>query len=115
MQFLLLIHASEARVAELRQSELGEIMSACTAYTEAMQKAGIRLGSNRLDSVATAHTVRIADGKTYVLNGPYAETKEQLGGYYSIEVPDMTAAQSWAARCPGARYGTIEVRPIWTM
>jgi hypothetical protein len=59
--------------------------------------------------------VRIQDGKTKVLNGPYAEAKEQLGGYYLIDVPDMDSALSWAARCPGANYGTVEVRPIWPM
>jgi len=59
--------------------------------------------------------VRIQDGKTKVLNGPYAEAKEQLGGYYLIDVPDMDSALSWAARCPGANYGTVEVRPIWQM
>ena len=64
---------------------------------------------------ASATTVRVADGKTKVLDGPYAETKEQLGGYYLIDVPDLDAALSWAARCPGASVGTIEVRPVWTM
>ena len=64
---------------------------------------------------AAATTVRVANGKTNVLNGPYAETKEQLGGFYMIDVPDLDAALSWAARCPGAEYGTIEVRPVWGM
>jgi len=59
--------------------------------------------------------VRVADGKTQVLDGPYAETKEQLAGYYLIDVPDLDAALSWAARCPGASVGSIEVRPIWVM
>ena len=63
----------------------------------------------------TATSVRVADGKTNVLDGPYADTKEQLGGYYMIDVPDMDAAISWAARCPGASTGTMEVRPIWPM
>jgi len=59
--------------------------------------------------------VRVRGGKTEVLNGPYAETREQLGGYYVIDVPDLDAALTWAARCPSSSYGTIEVRPIWDM
>jgi hypothetical protein len=68
-----------------------------------------------LQPSSTATTVRVKSGKTEVLNGPYAETKEQLGGYYIIDVPDLDAALSWAARCPGASVGTIEVRPIMAM
>jgi len=59
--------------------------------------------------------VRIANGKSQVLNGPYADSKEQLGGYYLIDVPDLDAALSWAARCPAASHGVVEVRPIWPM
>jgi len=58
-------------------------------------------------------TVKVANGKSQVLNGPYADTKEQLGGYYLIDVPDLDSALKWAARCPGASHGTIEVRPVW--
>jgi hypothetical protein len=115
MQYLLMICANEERIQAMSQAELGDVMSAYMAYTEAMEKAGVRLGSNRLQGVATAHTVRVKDGKSEVLDGPYAETREQLGGYYLIDVPDLASAQSWAERCPGARFGAIEVRPIWTM
>jgi hypothetical protein len=80
-----------------------------------VNKAGILVSSDRLRPAASATTVRVADGKTQVLNGPYAETKEQLGGYYLIDVPDLDAALSWAARCPGASYGSVEVRPVWQM
>jgi hypothetical protein len=90
-------------------------MAAYAAYTEALHKAGVYKGSNRLRPVATATTVRIADGKTQVLDGPYADSKEQLGGYFLIDVPDLDSALSWAARCPGAGHGVIEVRPIWSM
>ena len=72
-------------------------------------------GGNRLRPTAEATTVRVKGGKTEVLDGPYADTKEQLGGYYMIDVPDLDAALSWAARCPSASNGTIEVRPIWPM
>ncbi|MDE2298295.1 MAG: YciI family protein, partial [Burkholderiales bacterium] len=69
----------------------------------------------RLRPSSDATSVRVRHGKTEVLNGPYAETREQLGGYYLIDVPDLDAALAWAARCPSAGHGTIEVRPIWAM
>ena len=90
-------------------------MAAYGAYTEALQKAGVLRGANRLRPVDTATTVRLQSGKTEVLNGPYAETREQLGGYYMVDVPDLDSALSWAARCPAASYGVVEVRPIWPM
>ncbi len=76
---------------------------------------GRRHGRRRIacSRSASATTVRAADGKTKVLDGPYVETKEQLGGYFLIDVPDLDAALSWAARCPGASHGVVEVRPIW--
>ena len=73
------------------------------------------VAADRLKPTSAASTVRVADGKTKVLDGPYAETKEQLAGYYLIDVPDLDAALSWAARCPGASHGVMEVRPIWEM
>jgi hypothetical protein len=88
-------------------------MGAYHAYTEALTKAGVLAGSNRLRPISTATTVRVANGKTQVLNGPYADTKEQLGGYFLIDVPDLDAAISWAARCPASSHGTVEVRPVW--
>jgi hypothetical protein len=92
-----------------------KVMQAYRAYTEALKNAGVYVGSNRLQPVATATTVRTTDGKNQILNGPYPETKEQLGGYYLIDAPDLDAALSWAARCPGSSHGTVEVRPIWAM
>jgi hypothetical protein len=85
------------------------------AYTEALKQAGAYVGSNRLQPIATATTVRVADGKTQVLDGPYVDSKEQLGGYFLIEAADLDSAISWAARCPGSQHGSIEVRPIWKM
>jgi hypothetical protein len=90
---------------------LGEFQSATTAMAE----AGILVDSGPLQPPQSATTVRVRDGETQLSDGPFAEIKEQLGGYYLIEVPDLDAALSWAARCPGASHGTIEVRPIWTM
>jgi len=115
MQYILLLHANEAGFAKMTPAEQQQGMASYMAYTEALTKAGVLKGSNRLQPVATATTVRIVDGKTQVLDGPYADSKEQLGGYYLIDVPDLDAALSWAARCPGAGHGIIEVRPIWSM
>ena len=115
MQYLLLIYGNEAGMLSATKEAASRMMAAYAAYTEAMTKAGVYVGGNRLRPTSSATTVRVADDKTKVLNGPYAETKEQLGGYYMIDVPDLDAALSWAARCPGASFGSIEVRPIWTM
>ena len=115
MKYLLLIYANEAGMASASQESVGQMLAAYGAYTEAVKKAGAYVGSNRLRPTSSGTTVRVANGKTEVLDGPYAETKEQLGGYYMIDVPDLDAALSWAARCPGASHGTIEVRPIWEM
>src|SRR5215469_15842560 len=115
MEFLLLIHSDESKLQALREAERAQGLAAYGAYTEALQKAGVLRGGNRLRPVATATTVRVREGKTEVLNGPYAETREQLGGYYLIDVANLDAALSWAARCPGAGHGAVEVRPIWAM
>jgi hypothetical protein len=115
MQYLLLLHAEEAGFARMTPEEQQQGMAAYMAYSEALTKAGAMMGSNRLQPVAAATTVRITDGKTQVLDGPFADSKEQLGGYFLIDVPDLDAALSWAARCPGARHGVVEVRPIWAM
>ncbi|MGA9585083.1 MAG: YciI family protein [Terracidiphilus sp.] len=115
MQYLLTLYAEEAGFQRMTKEQQQQGMAAYMAYTEALQQAGLYKGSNRLQPIATATTVRTVDGKTQVLDGPYADTKEQLGGYFLIEAPDLDAALSWAARCPGAQHGIIEVRPIWTM
>src|SRR5882762_6971905 len=105
MQYLLLIYGNEAGMLSASKEATGQMMTAYTAYTEAMKKAGVLVGANRLQPSSTATTVRAPNGKSSVLDGPYAEAKEQLGGYYLIEVPDLDAALSWAARCPGAAHG----------
>jgi hypothetical protein len=115
MQYLLLIYGNEAAMATASEANIGQMMAAYGAYTEAMVKAGVMVGGNRLRASSSATTVRAPGGKTQVLDGPYAETKEQLGGYYIIEAPDLDAALSWAERCPGSAVGAIEVRPIWPM
>jgi hypothetical protein len=115
MKYLLMIYGNEAAMQSASKSDIDQMHAAYMAYTEALQKAGVIVGGERLQRSSGATTVRISDGKTKVLDGPYAETKEQLAGYYMINVPDLDAALSWAARCPGASYGVMEVRPVWEM
>ena len=98
---------------QMTEAQKQQGMAAYMAYTQALKKEGVLVGSNRLQPIAAATTVRVNDGKSQVLDGPYADTKEQLGGYYLVEVPDLDAALAWAARCPGAGHGTVEVRPVW--
>jgi hypothetical protein len=115
MKYLLMIYGNESAMQSASKADIEQMHGAYMAYTEALKKAGVIVGGERLHPASAATTVRVANGKTNVLNGPYAETKEQLGGYYMIDVPDLDAALSWAARCPGASQGSIEVRPIWPM
>jgi hypothetical protein len=112
---MLLIYGQEEGWKNIPKAEVDQMMAAYGAYTEAITKSGVCVGSNRLQQSSAATTVRTANGKTSVLNGPYAEVKEQLGGYYMIDVPDLDAALTWAARCPGSSRGAVEVRPIWEM
>ncbi len=115
MQYLLLLYSQEAHWAKMTQAQQQEGMAAYQAYGEALTKAGVLKNSNRLRPISDATTVRVTDGKSQVLDGPYVDSKEQLGGYYLIDAPDLDAALSWAARCPGASHGVVEVRPIWSM
>ena len=115
MQYLLMAYVQESVWPTMTKTQQEQGMAAYAAYSEALTKAGALKGSNRLRPIADATTVRVADGKSQVLDGPYADSKEQLGGYFLIDVPDLDAALSWAARCPAAEHGAVEVRPIWTM
>jgi hypothetical protein len=115
MEYILMVFADQAQFEKIPPAQASEALAAYGAYTEALQKAGVLRGSNRLRPVQSATTVRVKAGKTEVLNGPYAETREQLGGYFLIDVPDLDAALAWAARCPGASHGVMEVRPIWPL
>ena len=112
MQCMLLLYVDEAGWPQLTpaQQELG--MAAYNAYTEALTKAGILRGVNRLHSSSDASTVRIADGKPQVLDGPFVDSKEQLGGYYVIEVENLEKALEWAEKMPCMDHGTVEVRPL---
>jgi len=115
MEYMLLIYSDSSGFAQMSKAQADEALAAYGAYHQALEKAGVLRGTNRLRPPDTATTVRLKSGKTEVLNGPYAETREQLGGYFLIDAPDLDAALSWAARCPGASHGIVEVRPIWPM
>ena len=115
MEYLMLLYAQEDGWNAMTPEQQQQGVAAYRAYGEAVQKAGVLKGSNRLRPVASATTVKMADGKSQVLDGPYVDSKEQLGGYYLIDVPDLDTALEWAARCPGASHGTVEVRPVWSM
>jgi len=111
MKYMLLIYEDDAE----RVAMMDERMPTCAAYAEAMKKAGIYITGERLRGSSAATSVRVVGGKTQVVDGPYAESKEQLGGFHLIDVPDLDTALAWAARCPGAGRGLVEVRPVWPL
>jgi len=112
MKYMLLMYSSEAQVAQIRPEEQQALAQSWYGLLQEATAAGVLLGSNGLLSVSNATTVRVRDGKTLTTDGPFAETKEQLGGYYLIDVPNLDDAVHWAARCPSALGGSIEVRPL---
>lgn len=115
MQYLLLVYGSESAFANMTPEQQAAGVEAYGQFTQDIKQSGKWIGSNRLKPVASSTTVRVRDGKRVVTDGPFAETKEQLGGYYLIEAKDLDEAVAIAARCPGAQHGTMEVRPIWEM
>jgi hypothetical protein len=113
MQFALLIYESpEAFGMRMANKADDSYLGAWRAYHKALVKAGVYVGGNPLQSPATATTVRLKDGKRRVQDGPIAETKEQLGGFTILELPSLDAALEWAARCPAASIGAVEIRPL---
>ena len=117
MRYMLLLYAEEGAEAQATPEDIGRMVTAYGAYSDALQKAGAAVpqGMDRLQPTQKARTVRVRDGKTRVVDGPYADTKEQLGGFFIIDVADEKAALEWAERCPGAAHGSIEVRPLFVM
>jgi len=112
MQYLLLIYSAESDEAK----EDGEaIMAEYGVFTQGIVQNGNFKAADRLKPVATATTVRIRDGRTLTTDGPFAETREQLGGYYLVEAKDLDEATAIAAKIPTAKYGSVEVRPVWPM
>ncbi|MBZ5572783.1 MAG: YciI family protein [Acidobacteriia bacterium] len=112
MQYLLLIYGNEAYFGKLSKTEQGKVAEEYGAYTKSIADSGHLRGGNELDVTSKAITVRLRDGKKLVTDGPFAETKEQLGGYYLVEAKNRDEALALAARIPSARWGAIEVRPI---
>ena len=112
MEYMLLIYVNEAEGRSRSDADQAQIHREYMAFTQDLSSAGKNKGGNALQPTAAASTVRIRNGKTTVMDGPFAETKEQLGGYYLVEAKDRDEAISIAARIPGAKFGVIEVRPV---
>lgn len=113
MQYLLMIYQNEAEYAKIDTGTSQKMSAEYEVFTQSIIRNGNFKAGDRLRPTATATTVRVRDGKTLTTDGPFAETREQLGGYYLIEARDLDAAIEIAARIPSARVGSIEVRPIW--
>ena len=111
MHYMMLIHHDEAALAAAPPKELWADFA---AFNEALAKAGAGFTPGaRLQPSSAATSIRVHGGKTDVLDGPYADTKEQFAGYFMIDVADLDEAIAWATRCPSSRYGVIEIRPLW--
>jgi hypothetical protein len=111
-QYLCLIYSDEAIQQNMSPAERGDYFGAYGTFTQSIIQSGNFVAGDALESVSTATSVRVRDGKTLVTDGPFAETKEQLGGYYLVKADDLDAAIAIAARIPSAKHGTIEVRPV---
>ena len=113
MQYMCLIYtADDSGEPNPGTKQFDDFIGEYNKFTEEVQAAGKMVGANALDRVTTATTVRVRDGKTNVTDGPFAETKELLGGYYILDCKDIDEAMSWAAKIPSARFGSIEIRPV---
>jgi len=113
MQYILLIYRNEQEMTAMPPAALNSMMQEYEAFTKAIVQAGQFKAGDRLKPASTASTVRVRNGKTMITDGPFAETREQLGGYYLIEAKNLDEALEVAARIPGAKHGSIEVRPVW--
>ena len=112
MKYLALIYSDETAWEAFSEEERAAGYAQYTAFSEEAGKAGVIVGGDELAAVRTATTVRVRDGQTQVTDGPYAETKEALGGYFLLECASMDEALDWAAKIPGAHHGAVEVRPV---
>ena len=115
MKYMVMIYISEMENDSLSREDLGSRMAAYGAYRQALVDAGAFVTGAPLEKSTTATTLSIRDGQRQVQDGPYADTKEQFGGFFMIECADANAALEWAARCPGAQHGIVEVRPVTPM
>jgi hypothetical protein len=114
MQYMLLIYNDPHGWESMSEAERGEIYNAYGTFTAELQASGKMVAGDALQATDTATSVRVRDGETLTTDGPFAETKEVLGGYYLIDVESLDEALEWGSKVPGARYGTIEVRPVVT-
>jgi hypothetical protein len=112
MKYLLTIYADESRYSSMTPADSAAMMEAYGTFGADAQAAGVLLGGEGLQPTATATTVRVRDGETLLTDGPFAETREQLGGYYLLDCADLDEANRWAARIPDANGGAVEVRPV---
>ena len=112
MQYLLLIYRNEAELGKMGPADRKQMTADYGAFTQSIIQSGHFKAGDRLQPTSTATTVRVRDGKTLTTDGPFAETREQLGGYYLVEAKDLDTALGIAARIPGAKAGSIEVRPV---
>jgi hypothetical protein len=115
MQYLLMIYGNEAAMTQATPEQMQATMGAYNAFTNEVKEKQVYLGGKPLQPTSTATSVRVRDGKTLTTDGPFAETKEQLGGYYLLDCKNLDEAIEYAAKIPGALHGTIEVRPIWAI
>jgi hypothetical protein len=113
MKYIMLITGNETTMNTLPTVADTGMSEEFAAYHQSLVKDGVYVGGERLRPTSDATTVRVRDKKAVVLSGPYADTQEQLGGYYIIDVPNLDDAIDWAAKCPSARAGSIEIRPVW--
>ena len=112
MKYLLTIYDDESNMAGVTQGEVNTMMDGYRRFGEEVTQNGVYVGGEALEPVSTATTVRVKDGERIVTDGPFAETKEQLGGFYLLDCKDLDQALEWAAQIPEAKTGAIEVRPI---
>ena len=112
MQYMLLIYGDETQYHDITPEQGQKVLEAYFAYTEALKKAGVYIAGDALKDTPTATTVRVRGENVTITDGPFAETTEQLGGYYLIDVDDLDQAIEWAKKCPGAIAGSMEVRPV---
>ena len=112
MRYMMLIYSDETGSDQVSEAELAEVMNAYNAFGEEARAAGVMLGGEGLHPTTTATTVRLRDGKVSTTDGPFAETKEALGGFYLLECQNLDEAIQWAARIPGAKAGSVEIRPV---
>jgi hypothetical protein len=111
MRYTLLLHYQELTADELGEEAWEEGKAAFHAYAEALEEASVLVSAEVLQPSASSTTLTAANGKVQIQDGPFADTKEQLGGTFVLEVPDLDAALAWAEKCPAAQWGTIEIRP----